>query len=94
MMQSCQNRNLPSILYFKKIHLERLNLINGFLNRVEIVLPKETFILPPEGQDIECDEKKLTEQVKKMAAEAAQLLTEKNKNGKVESQSPKDPKFL
>lgn len=55
------------------------------LNRVEIVLPKETFILPPEGQDIECDEKKLTEQVKKMAAEAARLLTEKNKNGKVES---------
>lgn len=50
---------------------------------MEIVLPKESFLLPPEGQDIECDEKALHEQVKQIAAEAARRLAEKNKNGKV-----------
>lgn len=47
------------------------------------MLPKESFLLPPEGQDIECDENELHEQVKKIAAEAARRLAEKNKNGNV-----------
>jgi hypothetical protein len=43
---------------------------------------KESYLLPPEGEDVENGEE-IAKQVKELAQQAAERLSQKNKNGKV-----------
>lgn len=51
-------------------------------SNMDVIYTKESYLLPPEGDDVECDEN-MADEIKELANSAAKRLAVKNKNGKV-----------
>ncbi len=71
-----------SIIISKAKILQKIESIQQLQHNFYPFQKKDSYLVPPEGLDEEYDDE-LAEEVKELAAEAAQNLAAKNKNGKV-----------